>query len=137
MRAIATLQSVYGPGANAVGGTTFATTPTGVQGSSPSADTRNTADLSAVPIPITQVFTGLQGSVMGQPLTWLFGLVLLLIAFKLIEEHRGGREAFSEIKLGLNNVVKIGLSAVLFIVVTKFLFTRYDVPGLSPLFKAG
>lgn len=82
-------------------------------------------------IPITQVFTGLKGSVLGQPLSWLFGLVLLLVAYKLIEEHRGGRESFEEIKIGLNNVVKIGLIAMLFFVIAKFLATRYSIPGAS------
>lgn len=87
-------------------------------------------------VTVMQLFGNLKGSVLGAPLTWLFGLIGLLVLYKLVEEHRGGREGFSEIKIGLNNLVKVTLFAVVGIVIGKFLFTKYDVPGLSPLFKA-
>lgn len=86
-------------------------------------------------VPVTQLFGNLKGSILGKPLTWLFGLIGVLIAYKLIEEHRGGKEAFEEVKIGLNNTVKIGLLAMLFFVLAKFLATKYEVPGASSFIK--
>src|SRR5690242_14388004 len=63
-------------------------------------------------MPITQLFAGWYGSVLAQPLVWLFGLIGILILYKLLEEHLGGREVFAEMKIGLNNFVKVGLMAV-------------------------
>lgn len=128
MRNVASVTSIYGPSAQAM----FATP------AAAATDTRsvNAPAASAPAIPITTIGANLRSSILGQPVLWLFGLIGLLVLYKLIEEKRGTREEFSEIKVGLSNVVKIGLSAVVFIVVTKFLFTRYDVPGLSSLFKA-
>lgn len=126
MRLIATKADMYGPSASTQ---TSRTQVLNVNSNpSPSAVQKR-----ATGVPVTQVLVGLKGSILAKPLTWLFGLVGLLIAYKLIEEHRGGKESFEEIKLGLNNVVKIGLVAMLFFIIARFLFTRYDVPGASNL----
>lgn len=87
-------------------------------------------------IPITQLFAGWYGSILGQPLLWLFGAIGLLVLYKLLEEHLGGREIFAEVKIGLNNFVKIGLMALIFIVIGKLIFTRYTIPGITSLFQA-
>jgi hypothetical protein len=125
------LSAVYGAGTSAAVGDNVPV-PNGGTGNG----IRAGSGTGFTPVPITTVFGNLYGSVLGQPLTWLFGLIGLLIAYKLIEEHRGGQAAFTEIKIGLNNVVKIGIAAVIFLVIFKFLLTRYQVPGLSSIAAA-
>lgn len=128
MRVIATQADMYGPSArSATARTTLL--------SANSASDPNSIQRTQTAIPVTTLLGNLRGSVMGKPLTWLFGLIGLLIAYKLVEEHRGGKESFEEIKLGMNNVVKIGLVAMLFFVIAKFLATRYDVPGASSFIR--
>ena len=129
MRNVASVQSLYGPSAQPIFGQPTAT----VQ------DARATtvaAPPAGAPIPVTALFAGIRNSFLGQPVLWLFALIGLLVLYKVIEEKRGTASEFQELKIGLSNVTKIGLSAVVFIVVMKFLFTRYDVPGLSAIFKA-
>lgn len=123
MRLIASRGDVYGPN----GGNTVRTVELG--GASVDSSTQSPQQSMSV---IT-LFQNLQGSILGQPLTWLFALIGVLVAYKLIEEHRGGQEAFSEIKLGLNNVVKIGLAAMLFFVIARYGASRVNVPGASSL----
>lgn len=123
-RMIATKADLYGPSASTQ------TARTAYLNAN-STSTSNGIQKTQAAIPVTQLFANLRGSIVGKPLTWLFGLIGVLIAYKLIEEHRGGRESFEEIKIGLNNTVKIGLLAMLFFVIAKFLATRYDVPGAS------
>jgi len=124
MQTIATKADLYGPAAGVT------TLRDGLLNAN-SLPAGNNVQSTPSAVPITTVFGNLKGSILGKPLTWLFGLIGVLIAYKLIEEHRGGRESFEEIKIGLNNVVKIGLVAMLFFVIAKFLATRYDVPGAS------
>lgn len=82
-------------------------------------------------VPVTTLFGNLRASIFAQPITWLFGLVLALVAYKLIEEHRGGQEAFQEVKIGANNIWKIGLMALLFFALARWGASRVNVPGLS------
>jgi hypothetical protein len=67
----------------------------------------------------------------------LFGLVLVLVAWKLIEEHRGGKEAFSKVKVDGTNLIKIGLMATIFLIIARYFFARYSVPGISDLIVGG
>lgn len=124
MRAVASKGDLYGPSAQSA---TVRSTILNANASNSSPSVQKTS----AQIPVTQLFGNLRGSIMGKPLTWLFGLIGVLIAYKLIEEHRGGKEAFDEVKIGLNNTVKIGLLAMLFFVLAKFLATKYEVPGAS------
>jgi len=41
-----------------------------------------------------------------------------------------------QIKLGIRNVVIIGVIAVLFIVITKVVFTKFPVPGVSDIIQS-
>ena len=78
-RYAASISDIYGPSASALfpttasssvpmGGTTGTNVTTAPQGG------------GAPSVPVTSVLQGLQGSILGQPLTWLFGLVLFLVA---------------------------------------------------------
>lgn len=124
MRLLATRADMYGPSSHSV------TSRMSILSGNSSSSSPN-VQKGVTAIPVTTLFSNLRGSIMGKPLTWLFGLIGVLIAYKLIEEHRGGKEGFEEIKIGLNNTVKIGLLAMLFFVIAKFIATRYDVPGAS------
>ncbi|MGH7745878.1 MAG: hypothetical protein ACREQ5_14025, partial [Candidatus Dormibacteria bacterium] len=123
MRYVSTAAQVYGPNAAPSSMPQGPQTPSGggaqVQG-----------------VPVTHLATQLRGSIVAQPLTWLFGLVLFLVAWKLIEEKRGGEEAFEKIRVDGTNVVKVGAMAMLFFIVAKYLTRAYIVPGLSALVQS-
>jgi uncharacterized membrane protein len=61
----------------------------------------------------------------------LFAFVLFLVAWKLVEEHRGGREIYHEVKIGGSNIVKIGIVALIFFAIARFITARYNIPGFS------
>ena len=137
-RLTATLSDFYGPTATAAAGssTMGAALPAG-----PAVAT-NTNLSSGIggaggSVPVTSVLAGWQGSILARPLTWLFGLVLVLVAWKLIEEHRGGKEAFSKVKVDGTNLIKIGLMATIFLIIARYFFARYSVPGISDLIVGG
>jgi hypothetical protein len=115
--------------------------PSTAAASAPMAGSTNSA-LSAGPsssgsVPVTSVLQGLQGSIMASPLAWLWALVLFLVAWKLIEEHRGTKEEFTKIRVDGTNIVKVGVMAVIFLIVVRYFAARYSVPGLSDLIVGG
>jgi hypothetical protein len=133
-RVAASITDVYGPSANLMFPSTSAA-------NAPLPGSTNTA-LSAGPtssgsVPVTAVLQGLQGSIFSSPLTWLWGLVLFLIAWKLIEEHRGTKEEFQKIRVDGTNLVKVGVMAVIFLIIARYFAARYSVPGLSDLIVGG
>lgn len=134
-RIAASISDIYGPSASALFPSTSAA-PITVGGSTGTAMSAS-GQAGAGAVPVTTVLQGLQGSILGQPLTWLFGLVLFLVAWKLIEEHRGGKETFQKIRVDGTNIVKVGIMAVIFLIVVRYFAARYDVPGLSDLIVGG
>ena len=134
-RTAANISDIYGPSASALFPTTAAA-PVYVGGSTQTQSSASGIG-GAGQVPITSALQSLQGTVAGQPLTWLFGLVLVLIAWKLIEEHRGGKEAFSKVKVDGTNLIKIGLMATIFLIIARYFFARYSVPGISDLIVGG
>ncbi len=135
-RVAASITDIYGPSASALFPTTAASAAPIGSGVSTGTAVGN-APGAAGSIPITQVGQNLQGSILGQPLTWLFGLVLFLVAWKLIEEKRGGKEAFQKIRVDGTNIVKVGTMAVIFLIIIRYFAARYSVPGLSDLIVGG
>lgn len=124
MRLVATRSDVYGPSAGLdMRQTTLAAVP--AADGSKTATTQQKATQTAL-------FPALAGSIFAKPVLWLFGFIGILIAYKLIEENRGSREEFQEIKVGLNNVVKVTLMVLVGFAIVKFLSQRYNVPGVSP-----
>lgn len=135
-RVAASITDIYGPSASSfIGGTAAASAPIGSNVSTNAALGQGPGGTGAVPV--TAVLSNLQGSIMGQPLTWLFALVLFLVAWKLIEEKRGGKEAFSKIRVDGTNIVKVGFMAVIFLIIIRYFAARYSVPGLSDLIVGG
>lgn len=128
MRQTVTVGDVYGPNA----GPAFAQQATVSNMPAPAGATRNQG---SNPVPVVTIFGNLKNSFVGQPLTWLVAFIFILWGYKEIEERRGGREAFDEIKIGLNNFWKIGLMALLMFAAVHFLSDRYNIPGLSPFLK--
>lgn len=134
-RPTANINDIYGPSASALFPTTAATPVTA--GGSTGTVIGAAGAGGAGTIPVTTAFQNLQGSILGQPLTWLFALVLFLVAWKLIEEHRGGKEAFAKIRVDGTNIIKVGLMATIFLIVVRYFAARYSVPGVSDLIVGG
>ena len=130
-RLTTSLSDVYGPSANLLSPSTSAATNVtpGSTGTGLSSSTGS--------VPVTQVLQNLQGSIAGRPVFWLFALVLFLIAWKLIEEHRGGEAAFQKIRVDGTNIIKVGVMAVIFLIVLRYFAARYSVPGLTDLIVGG
>jgi small-conductance mechanosensitive channel len=133
-RTVASITDIYGPSASLLFPQTQAANPP-IGGSTNTQLGANVASSGGVPV--TQVLQNLQGSVLGQPIAWLFAVVLFLVAWKLIEEHRGGQEAFTKIRVDGTNIIKVGFMAVIFLIVVRYFAARYTVPGLSDLVIGG
>lgn len=99
----------------------------------PQSGASNTPAGTGQAIPVISLFGNLKTSFLNQPIVWLAAVVLVLIIWKLIEEHRGEVEDFKEVKIGISNWAKIGIMMILFFATAKFLATKYDVPGASKL----
>jgi hypothetical protein len=125
-RYVAAASRIYGPNADL-------TVPSTASGALSNGNTGAAAngETSSAPVPITNVLQGWQGSIMAQPIVWLFGLVLFLVAWKLIEEKRGGAETFAKIRVDGTNLVKVTGLALLGFIILRFTFTKVSVPGLS------
>ena len=134
MRQVASVNGFYGPSAQQLFPSTSAAS---VSAPGSTGTNISTGATSGGAVPVTAVAQGIQGSIMGQPLTWLFGLVLFLVAWKLIEEHRGGKEAFSKVRVDGTNIIKVGVMAVIFLIIARYFAARYSVPGLSNLIIGG
>lgn len=117
MRPIVTRADLYGPSA----GVSYS----GVQ-KSPGA-----TESAQGSVPVVELFGKMKTSVMANPIMWLAGVILALVAWKLIEEYRGGEEEYHEVKIGVSNWAKIGFMVLVFFATAKFLATKYDVPGAS------
>lgn len=126
MRVISTQGDVYGPSAGLAKGQSSLSAPSVAPG------TQTGAALSQK-MPIMQVASNMQNSVLDNPILWLGAIVAFFALWKMVEEKRGGHEAFREIKIGGTNIVKVGGLAFAFAIILKFLTRRYIIPGLSPL----
>lgn len=132
MRYVAAASRVYGPNSNLTVG----------QGVLPANSNGNTGSpangaTTAAPVPITNLFANLKGSILAQPVVWLFAIVLFLVAWKLIEEHRGGQEGFSKIRVDGTNLVKATGMVLLGFIILRFTFTKISIPGISPVVLYG
>lgn len=131
-RYVAAASRVLGPNANVVVGQSIAPGPSHGNSGSPT-----NGDTTASPVPITSIFSNLKGSILAQPIVWLFALVLFLAAWKLIEEHRGGQEGFSKIRVDGTNLIKSTGMVLLGFIILRFSFTKVSIPGLSPIVLYG
>lgn len=131
-RYVAAASRVLGPNANVVVGQSASPPPSNGNTGSPA-----NGDTSGAPVPITSLFANLKGSIIAQPIVWLFALVLFLVAWKLIEEHRGGQEGFSKIRVDGTNLIKSTGMVLIGFIVLRFGFTKVSIPGLSPIVLYG
>ena len=74
--------------------------------------------------------------VLGRPLTWWIGIVLVLVLYSWFEQKNLPEARLGIIKIGLGNLFRVGFLAVIFIVLVKMIFSKYQVPGLSDVFLA-
>ena len=74
-------------------------------------------------------------TVLGQPLSILAGMIILLLIFKYAGEHESVDLDPRDLHIGAYNLIAVGLTASVFIVVSKALTTRYNIPGVSQFFN--
>lgn len=132
MRNIANATRVLGPDANVV-------VPAFATPSLPNGNTGSPVNgaVAQSPVPIAQVFSNWQGSFLAAPIVWLLGLVLFLVAWKLIEEHRGGKESFAKIRVDGTNEVKLVFMVLVGFIVLRFMATKISIPGVSSVVLYG
>jgi hypothetical protein len=135
MRYIATLGQVYGPSAAGSAQKT-AVAPTN-QANAQAGDVNggtSTSLPSSSPVgTISNVLPSLDGTVFGLPMTWLAVLVAFIIGWKLVEEKRGGEEAFAKVRVDGTNAIKMAFMVGIVFIVAKYFARAYTVPGLSSL----
>jgi hypothetical protein len=76
------------------------------------------------------------GGIIGQPLSWWFVLVLLLVGLMYGAKKLGAGEEFKNLKLSVYNVVVISIASVVGIGFFKVLFNKFKVPGLTGFVNA-
>jgi hypothetical protein len=76
------------------------------------------------------------GGVLGQPLTWWGGLIVLFIVLGMVAKRAGNESEFGNLKVSAYNIVMITIAAIIGIAGFKVLFTRFQVPGISALVLA-
>jgi hypothetical protein len=92
------------------------------------------SDEAAAVVPGAAVLS--RGGPLGQPLAWWGVLVALLFALMFVAKRVGSEGDFSNVKLSVYNVLVISLASIIGIAFFKVVFTRFNVPGLSPLVAA-
>jgi hypothetical protein len=134
-RVIATLGQVYGPSAAGASPTTAVTpvnTATSQAGDVNGGTSTSLPSASGIGT-ITKVLPSLDGTVFGLPMTWLAVLVAFIIGWKLVEEKRGGEEAFAKVRVDGTNAIKMAFMVGIVFIVAKYFARAYTVPGLSSL----
>lgn len=76
------------------------------------------------------------GGLVGQPLSWWFVLLALLVGTMYTAKKLGAGEEFRNLKLSVYNVVVISLAAIVGIGFFKVAFNKWKVPGLTPFINA-
>ncbi len=69
----------------------------------------------------------------GQPMIMLFGLIALILLAKWATESRASEMELAHIHVGGYNFLMITVIAIVGIDIFKLIFTRWNVPGLSPV----
>jgi hypothetical protein len=69
-------------------------------------------------------------------LWYLFGVILVIVAFKWAVEHEKSGMEFSFVGISVYNWIAVGSLSFLFLVAIKVIFNKYQVPGLTDLINA-
>ncbi len=86
------------------------------------------------------VFTGTvvapqaHGTAAGHVVPWWLALIVGVVVWKFLEERGSG--TFGEIKLGVANIMKITVCAIIGLTFAKWVLGIYVVPGLSAVVEA-
>jgi hypothetical protein len=75
------------------------------------------------------------GTTGAHVIPWWIALIVAVLVWKFLEE-RGGDSSLSEIKLGVSNIVKITVCAIIGLTLFKWVFGVYVIPGLSAIVEA-
>jgi hypothetical protein len=94
------------------------------------------ADGSVTPPPTDATGAPDTSGVAGQPLSWWFLLVVMLVALMYTAKKLGAGEEFKNLKLSVYNVVVISLAAIVGIGFFKVVFNKFKVPGLTNFVNA-
>jgi hypothetical protein len=76
------------------------------------------------------------GGFIGQPLSWWFVLVALLVGTMFAAKKLGAGEEFRNVKMSVYNVVVISLASIIGIGFFKVAFNKFKVPGLTTFINA-
>jgi hypothetical protein len=98
---------------------------TAMGGQTPGQGASNPADASAQ-----------QKGVIQNPITWLIGMAVLVALMIFLAHKTGKAEEFSNIRGSAYNIVEQTLVVIVGITILKVIFTKFNVPGLSPLIQA-
>jgi hypothetical protein len=74
--------------------------------------------------------------IIGQPLSWWFVLVALLVGTMFAAKKLGAGEEFRNVKMSVYNVIVISLAAIIGIGFFKVAFNKFKVPGLTTFINA-
>ena len=69
----------------------------------------------------------------GNTLGWWLTILAVFVGFTFFVEKFDSGSTFGNVKLSAYNMLLVGVNAVLFIVVIKYLGARYPIPGLSAI----
>lgn len=84
---------------------------------------------------ISPMFANNEGTFLGSPVAAWFGIIAALILIKLIAEQVHSEGEFSNVKVGLLNILLITLMAKVGDVWLKWFFGYVKVPGLSQIIE--
>lgn len=105
--------------------------------STPAATSPNViANEASLANPGTNVAPGLSGTAAGHPVSWYFGILVILVILKYVSEAAGDKGEFKDVKIGFLNIVTITFSAILGLIFLKWVFGMFRVPGLSDIVLA-
>jgi hypothetical protein len=74
--------------------------------------------------------------VLGKPIAWWAAILVLFVGLGLVAKRAGAASDFGNIKVSAYNILMISLAAIIGITALKVVFTRFTVPGISPLIQA-
>lgn len=73
------------------------------------------------------------GGLLGQPLTWWAGLIVLWLALGFVARRAGEEREFTNVRISAYNILSITFAAIIGIVGLKTLFNRFPIPGVTTL----
>ena len=143
MPSLATVSGMYGASAAATSAAPAsvpvsggASLPASSTGSSMSQNSPSALGLSAADITNLIPASISNATILGQPLPWLGGLVVILLAIHALSHRTRNASEFATIKIGFENIMLVTLMAIVGITLLKAILSKYTVGGLSTIVLA-